>query len=303
MQVVAAEFVGRILNQITEKLHYFGGETDDVEQNHLIALIRISSHIDRLQRNGTKGQYLEKHYSNLNQCLRYASGSAEITSPYNRDRIRSGILDLIWRLRECVDFLEQNIGNPERLNQIYIQEGRINSGRMNADYHEYTGGHRWDYYLHEWRYGLQQWTDHLNLFDSVYPAIVFHYKDLLKAIAFNYRKEFWLEFWKTMIDAKQNPDSAIISGFQEFLINEIVQELISNHRGSVGESARIFQSIINTYKATPNYEAFFDRITSDEGMRRALIATEIILVPNPDLLQNSTREIVRNTWDDAAVFW
>ena len=135
-----------------------------------IALARISEHL----RNGG-------FYDTLQDATSYVLCEEVV------GQIRTGIVNFISRLEQCIDFVE-NSDHIRDLEPYLNSHGTttlpIFQGQSTLREHSTRNSTRattWNSYVSEWKYAVGQWRQYLVLFDTIYPG-VFH-QDTLEVMA------------------------------------------------------------------------------------------------------------------------
>jgi hypothetical protein len=310
MQVEASFFIGSILDWVKVELPYIdcidiGNQTVEYK-----ALKYISYHINHNLLFTSAEEHLLKNYNTLTEALKKATLTPQFAKNVLKNGIRCGIIDLIWRLRECISFAENKEG--KELDRICLEseasalttEPKI--FEFSPDVRERTRLKTWQGYIDGWKTALNKWSDYLREIDLVYPLIFWNIPEVLGYLIPRHKHIFWKQFWYWLFVSRIEPTYTSSSEFQDYLIHNVAPSFILYSAKNKDLCARSFQKIINVYRSAQDYPDFFARIMQTDEMRQALMSTDITMLPVPSSLGHITRETMRDTMtarDRGAVYY
>ena len=274
MESEACSFVGELMDRIKLNLPYILGNDTSY---HYLALKFIAKHIHNKQRNNH--EYI--HFVNFDEGLSAVSTSLQQTVYITYDRHRNGIIDFITRLRECIAFVK-DVQNRPMLGYICRE---IESRR----FRESTEDARWTMCIHEWNNALKKWMAYMQMYDSVYPQILWDVPAGLAHIVSTYRREFWIQFWNLFLQSSNN----IVTDFEHLLIHTVAPDLI-DFSGNNRLCVETLQAFIEGLKRFENFDRFLANYLEKASTCQALIATGITMIPNPDSFGSETTSAMQD---------
>ena len=298
-EVYAATFVGSMLNMIrAHTLPHSEWVYDDVIQLYtpkygqgslvFFNLCYISDHIQQhVALNGDS--FIRKINGDFLTAYNHATRDQSMVAHNILDAsVRNGIIDIIWRIHDCIRFVEgksaATLDEYVRANKYgprmhYLDEVVDQRYRTRTPVRDQT----WQSYKNEWIEMKNAWKKYLKLFDSVFPKILWDIDETLAELVQTHPREFWIQFWATA--STQYPR---LNEFQRYLIHTVAPQVLLH--APVYQSQYCQHALQILIDLNTRGEALHDfTITmSRESMTDALQLTDATIYPRNVLLGHDT---------------
>jgi hypothetical protein len=274
MQADAIDLVGKILTEIKDKLPYALSHYNGDAPISFTALWYISDSIQEANRFHV--EFESKIFGSMKTSIRIATRNHDNSRSLQSGETATGINDFIWRLSECIMFVEEDKNDPEILNGICRDYEDKNRHYVSSKFHGDGGlSHdEWNTIIDEWKEALIEWRKYRNLFTDYSQNVFIEFERILIEYIKNYEDLFWKEFWKEMFDAVYNGYDVKVTEFQKYLIHNVVKSIIE-YDDKPELRAQALQLLITRYKESDVRP--ISRVLYTECMSEALITTGIIL--------------------------
>lgn len=286
----AAEFLGAMLSEIRKTVIYGNikfevrrAQYEPSPPESLRLLSQLSTHISSIVPRGFPFKIV-RHFETAFDLAVALTDVQYVARDVLSNSVRNGIIELIWRINECIRFVESS-SDPQLepfLQSLQNHPGGSHLSPMRQTV-ETRGANKLATlrsYVPVWKTALKEWTHFLSLYDSVFPRVFWDIPGGMENMIGQYPKVFWKLFWFTI-----GKKHCCMADFEKYLANTIVPIL--------------FQSPNAAYHVTCCDDALSSRLTEvgpdfaawglHPTVQLALLATGIVIYAHPSELSAVTR--------------
>ena len=297
IQYEAVEFMGWMLDAVRKDM-VFGMVFESIRRYQNNAwfrlLLSVSKYIDSVHENQRIARPSDQIPFNVKKWKATIEEDLECAlytlSPYHdflvSGEIRNGISNLLWRIRECIQYCESGIFDDRDWENILsigavFQDDELSPLRYSTrDIKPH---------IKTWKNAVNAWAEFLKIYDSVYNEIFTNPLKIIQDISLLLPDHFWFQFWLNMLYLEKNIPTrnfmphGEITEFQAKLIYDLGPRIKEHFPEKCTEA---LQQISDISKRQRN--DFLLRAENYESSKLARRILRIGLIPHPRSVSDET---------------
>lgn len=287
----AAEFLGAMLREIRKTFMYgnmtwIAGQYQPHPDESFKMLGAISNYIQMQVASGSS--FPNKIHFDFFEAFDLAISDPEkVAGNVLNGKIRNGIICFIWRLHDCIRFVQ---GASQAELEHILEYMHTNYYRLVRNYEPQRSGtslrastkaSTWSSTVNQWKEAVGQWTNFLSIYDSVFPRVFWDIPGTMQFMIEHYPKVFWKVFWPYV-----GKVDSFFTYFRNYLVRTVVPALLKSDKDGhqLNLSDQAFHQFLSAVQHTD-----FATVMKPEALQEAMAVTQTVLFPRSEELGADTR--------------